>query len=501
MKKMCYSLFVLTILFLTVFAVVNVNAQTGKVFTVNDSGDSNDLDINDHICADASGKCTLRAAIQQAGINNSLHGITFALPSPATINLTLGELRVTSNVNIVGPGARRLTVQRSDAPGTPNFRVFNFVPSIGSLLELRGLKIRNGNLPDGDGGGIYVGSSNIITVSDIVVTENTAKRGGGIFNEGMLSIYRSLISSNSAVLNQNTGGDGGGLYTLDPFALTDVINSTFTQNTAVNGGSIYHSGRSLFLINDTISHNNAAVLGCSIVKAGNGPVNVLNTVIGMDNSTSVSSLSGAFNSLGNNLITDARNSTGFTNSVNGDQVSDNNAINPLLGNLADNGGQTDTRALLEGSPAINHGNNCVYYSKCAQPLPPDFYLTGDQRLKFLRLGGTAVDVGALESQGSMINSPVSIGFFFSGTRRGGNIAILTKTSDNEQRARPIKPFGSTSFDNILFGEAYFLEIKYKKFSPRSGVNLILFDRLPLPPQTATNFEINGIKITMDKLEF
>jgi hypothetical protein len=479
--------FILIFVFLAIFTVGKANAQNGKLYTVNDPGDSNDTNIGDDICADASGKCTLRAAIQQAGISNALHGISFALALPATIDLTLGELRVTSNVYIVGPGARKLTVQRSLAAGTPNFRVFNFVPAI-----------KNGNLPDGDGGGIYIGSSNIITLSDVVVSENTANRGGGVFSEGGLSINRSLIYSNTAVANQAGGGAGGGFYALAPFAITGIVNSTFTQNNAVEGGSIYHAGRSLFLINDTISHNNAANLGCSIVNIGNGNLTVLNTIVGMDSSASVSSLSGAFVSYGNNLITDARNSTGFTNNVNSDQVSNNNSINPLLGVLADNGGQTDSRILLAGSPAINQGNNCIYYSNCPSPIDPRYYETADQRSKYLRLSGSAVDVGAYESQSSIINASGTLTYFFSGTRNGGNLAILTNTGNNEQTARLIKPFGAISFNNILFGEYYFIETRYKSSGERGGIGLVGLEILPLTPLNTTTLEKDGMQIKWNK---
>jgi hypothetical protein len=42
----------------------------------------------------------------------------------------------------------------------------------------------------------------------------------------------------------------------------------------------------------------------------------------------------------------------------GDLIGDSgNPINPLLGSLADNGGDTLTHALLAGSPAINAGDN------------------------------------------------------------------------------------------------------------------------------------------------
>jgi hypothetical protein len=59
---------------------------------------------------------------------------------------------------------------------------------------------------------------------------------------------------------------------------------------------------------------------------------------------------------------------------------------PLLGPLADNGGPTQTHALLPGSPALDHGAN------------PD-ELAFDQRgAGFARLSGAGVDIGAFELQ-------------------------------------------------------------------------------------------------------
>ena len=57
-----------------------------------------------------------------------------------------------------------------------------------------------------------------------------------------------------------------------------------------------------------------------------------------------------FTSEGNNLVGDTTGATGFV-------ASDLLNVDPLLGRLQNNGGPTNTRALLPGSPAVDAGNN------------------------------------------------------------------------------------------------------------------------------------------------
>ena len=59
---------------------------------------------------------------------------------------------------------------------------------------------------------------------------------------------------------------------------------------------------------------------------------------------------------------------------------------PLLGPLQDNGGATRTHALLEGSPAIDSGNNVSNL---------DFDQRGEG---FARMAGASADIGAFEVQ-------------------------------------------------------------------------------------------------------
>ena len=315
-----------------------------------------------------------------------------------------------------------------------------------------------------------------LQLSDLVITGNTAPgSAGAIFSAGTLTLTRSLISGNTA-----DGLFAGGIVNIGHFVNSIISDSTITNNSGGRGGAIYNVG-TVFLINDTISQNSARDSGSGVVNDSLGTTNVMNTIIGMDNSGTVSSLSGAFVSLGNNLITDARNSTGFTNGVNNDQVSDNNAINPLLGDLSNNGGQTDTRALLNGSPGINRGNDCVYSGNCPQPFPANYYLASDQRINYTRRAGTAVDIGAFESQSSSTNDNLTFGTFGSGNRSGGTLVVLTEASTNIKRSRVSNPFGNYQFDDLSFNEVYFLELKPKRAGQRAGLLVFDFQRIGFFP--------------------
>ena len=493
MKIPVLKFLVAAFLFLSAVAVTSVEAQfpTTALFTVDHTGDSHDANVGDNICADADGKCTLRAAIEEANFNPFQDGINFALPTFSTINLTLGELPITSNVYIAGPGARKLIVQRSTAQGTPDFRIFsiNFTDGFVIPVTIRGLSIKNGRTGT-DGGGIYINYSTTVHLIDVAVIGNTsAGSGAGIFNAGTINIKRSLIASNNA-----NGLFSGGLLNITQNTNSVISDSTLTNNSGNQGGAINNSGN-LLLVNNTISHNTATGGGSSILNNSTGNVSVLNTIIGMDVSSPTSSLSGTFISLGNNLVTDARNSTGFTNGANGDQVSDNNAINPLLGALADNGGQTDTRALLEGSPAINKGNSCVYYRNCPQPVPQGFSLVTDQRLVFLRLGGSSVDVGAFENEPFSFSAYYALGGFSLNNRSGGSLITLIEAGTNQRQSRVTNTFGGFLFNDLNYWEVYFLERKPKRAGQRRGVTVHSLDSLPvLVPLPVVP---NGEEVKMD----
>ena len=111
---------IISLLFFSFCAANEAAAQSsgvisiGPLFTVNSAADTIDANPGDGRCADSNGQCTLRAAIQESNVEptpnvTSTNVIIFALPNPAVIDLTLGELNITSGIWIFGPGARRLT--------------------------------------------------------------------------------------------------------------------------------------------------------------------------------------------------------------------------------------------------------------------------------------------------------------------------------------------------------------------------------------------------------
>ena len=88
-----------------------------------------------------------------------------------------------------------------------------------------------------------------------------------------------------------------------------------------------------------------------------GSVTILDSIVAANSAdTAHPDVSGAFSSLGNNLIGDASGSTSF--SAPADLVGTTGAaLDPKLGPLQNNGGPTPTMALLSGSPAIGKGTS------------------------------------------------------------------------------------------------------------------------------------------------
>jgi hypothetical protein len=153
-----------------------------------------------------------------------------------------------------------------------------------------------------------------LTVSNSIIRGNSSPYGGGgIFNnQGILIVNNSTMSGNS------TSSRGGGIYNTARSTLI-VNNSTISGNSAAIGGGIFNNGGTLKLHSSVVSNNSK------------------------DNCTGSGTLvDGGFN------LEYPGSTCGFsTHAQSGD---------PVLGNLADNGGSTQTMALGAGSAAIGNGN-------------------------------------------------------------------------------------------------------------------------------------------------
>lgn len=263
--------------------------------------------------------------------------------------------------------------------------------------------------------------------------------GGGIFISGGegFSLVNSTVSGNQALGGTITGGEagatgflyagdaqGGGVFLGFSGSFTNITNSTIANNSAVAGSATTTGTETLeagFASGGGIvggEGSNGVVTLASSLVATNTAVNALDPT-SMDGPD----LIGGFLTLGNNLIGNGDGSTGFTNGTAGDIVGTTAApVNPVIGALANNGGLTQTHALLDGSPAINTGSNLSG-------------LTTDQRgVDYYRVFGGAADIGAFEAQSAYV-PVISVG-----SAGGGPAQLRVLNADGSVKFADLNPF-------------------------------------------------------------
>ncbi len=193
-------------------------------FSVNDVADAPDLDPEDGVCLTADGKCTLRAAVDQA---NALAGADVIRVPEGNYVLTRGYISITTELSIEGAGADKVVIDGNNAS-----RVFRIKGA--ALASLSGMTITGGNAPSGAGIGVW-GRSARLSLKESVVSGNTsAGNGGGLYvSSGKADVENVVFSNNRA------GGSGGALYVDGNAASLSIFGSTFENNIAIDGGGIY----------------------------------------------------------------------------------------------------------------------------------------------------------------------------------------------------------------------------------------------------------------------
>jgi predicted outer membrane repeat protein len=272
------------------------------------------------------------------------------------------------------------------------------------------------------GGGMYIGGVNYAIITRCEFTNNSGGFGGALSDYGYVTVKDTTFDGNSgtyggAIFQQwNFGGlTLSGCTFLNNIANADspddpaflgggaihnqggvsALNCTFYHNTsATNGGAIFDGNRSeqpagvrLRVENCTFQENTASASGGGIYAAPAGgaaiSVDFGNTIFKLSN---VVDAGGAFHFLsqGHNISDDG--GSGYFYGA-GDQINTDPKLDPS--GLQNNGGPTQTIALLPNSPAIDAGDDTI-----AQPR--------DQR-HYLRFG--TGDIGAFEFNGTL--APVS----------------------------------------------------------------------------------------------
>jgi hypothetical protein len=256
------------------------------------------------------------------------------------------------------------------------------IPAVGGGISNSGtLTITNstlsGNSATIDGGGIE--NDGTLTVTGTTLSGNVANLGGGISNFGTLTVTNSTLSGNIASF------DGGGIMNFNPGTVT-LTSSTLSGNSA-NGTMFGDGGGGI--------HSYGGLHSSNSIMAGN------NATVGAPD------LAGDLGSQGYNLIGNTQGGSGFVDT-------DLFNVDPHLGPLQDNGGPTQTMALLAGSPALNAGD-------------PAQLGVPDQR-GVVRSGG--VNIGAYQASASafVLTAP----------------ATVTAGTPFDATLKAVDPFGQTA---------------------------------------------------------
>lgn len=293
-----------------------------------------------------SGPGSLRQAIMEAG-----SGDTIVLPASAShYAVTSAELKIAKSLTITGAGARSTTI---DAMGSAH-RVLEVTAG---TVTISGVTITGAHEALEDGGGIEIEGSSDVTLENVSVSGNTVNVSEGYDTGAIETSPGSTLTIEASTIANNAGYNAGALWIRGTAVLT---NSTIVGNragSATSGGEAGavedNDGATMFL-NDTIAGNECfGGPGCGGGILGKATVKntiVADNIAGNEHDEEVTSnCSGAITSTGPNLENGSECEFaahgGFSNT------------NPLIGPLANNGGETETEALLPGSPEIDAGTN------------------------------------------------------------------------------------------------------------------------------------------------
>lgn len=337
------------------------------------------------------------------------------------------ELQICTDVTIIGPKSPSITLS-----GRDSCRIMYV--SRRHQVEISNLNFVNGHATSGEDGGAAFVSGNL-HLKNCILSNNYAGDDGGAIaiedsistvqldscvlinnscndNGGAIRCWKGTLIINESTLKNNSSPSYGGAISMNGTAT--ITNSTFSNNSADNeGGAIRNfTGGVLTCTNSTFSGNSANYRGGAISASASVDLNfctvVNNTAISRgggirlttggscilrnsliaNNSGSSSSdvyqFSSLFNSLGNNFIGDTTGSLINTGSL--DQFGNTaNLLNPMILQLAQNVGNTETIALSPGSPCIDAANSSS---------APTLDQLGNPRI----INGLP-DIGAFEFQG------------------------------------------------------------------------------------------------------
>ena len=311
---------------------------------------ANAVTINVNTTADEYGGspalCSLREAITAAQSDSSFDGCV-AGSGADQVNLPAGEykitragseedMNVTGDFDVVGTGA--LTIQPANdtakvmVDGNSLDRVYDEQGN--NQLAIRYQQVKGGVLTGvgEDGGGIR-NSVGTLTLEGVTVSGNRTD-----FQGGAVAVYSAVAAVNSTFSGNSANGNGGAFW-IPGGATASIKSSTITKNTAdANdddagyGGGFADGGAGNISFTNVLNAGNTDLSVAAARDCYSGPFYFPRYTMQIQPFSAGNCLTG-FNPPTNKVVTDPK----------------------IAPDLADNGGQTPTHALLEGSPAIGAG--------------------------------------------------------------------------------------------------------------------------------------------------
>jgi predicted outer membrane repeat protein len=226
-------------------------------FVVNTTTDAHSsFPINKYHCAalaPALGKCTLRAAIEQASAWTGLNR-TFKILVPAghyylNQSSMYGALRIHYNsVNIYGNGSSRTIVDAGPPSiyGGCHYGIDSVFWNQANAL-LQGMEIRDGRSYEG-GGVLNTGGGSLVLSNDLIDC-NEATYGGGVDSYGL-----SVQITNTEISHNTADSNGGGINSTDPVFSLDRVD--IHDNSANEGGGGWNAD--YLSVNNSTIHDNTA---------------------------------------------------------------------------------------------------------------------------------------------------------------------------------------------------------------------------------------------------
>lgn len=172
------------------------------------------------------------------------------------------------------------------------------------------------------GGGIGLSSNSSLTIFDSTISNNQAgEQGGGIALAASPNSHLSII--NSTISENHSDGEGGGISLF--FAATTQTKSTVNIKNSILSGNTAPASRDVHFIDSIES----------------GEQDIRYNILGSNSTNYITSTNSLifFTPENNNIL-----ATGLTDGI---------PLRSILGPLRNNGGKTQTHALIENSPAID----------------------------------------------------------------------------------------------------------------------------------------------------